>query len=83
MQSFRDSIQKTRGTLVVEKHTPESLSKASLLTITGRFPTLKEADVYLVEEAMRRASSNQGVAATLLGITRQSLNRRLKNMSSQ
>jgi DNA-binding protein Fis len=31
---------------------------------------------------MRRAKDNQGIAAMLLGITRQSLNRRLKNRDS-
>ena len=50
------------------------------LAIPGRFPTLKEADLFLVEEAMRRANHNQGIAAMLLGITRQSLNRRLQVM---
>jgi len=50
-----------------------------LLAIPGRFPTLKEADLFLMEEAMRRANHNQGIAAMLLGITRQSLNRRLLN----
>ncbi|MBF0609601.1 MAG: sigma-54-dependent Fis family transcriptional regulator [Magnetococcales bacterium] len=41
------------------------------------FPTLKEGVAMLVQEAMRRANNNQGIAATLLGITRQSLNRRV------
>lgn len=41
-------------------------------------PTLKEAGRLLVAEAMRRANSNQVVAAGMLGITRQALNRRLK-----
>jgi two-component system response regulator HydG len=50
------------------------------LAITGRFPTLQEADVFLINEAMRRAKNNQGVAAALLGITRQSLNRRWQRL---
>ncbi|MDZ7641332.1 MAG: sigma 54-interacting transcriptional regulator [Desulfurivibrio sp.] len=41
-------------------------------------PTLKEAGRLLVAEAMRRANANRVVAAGMLGITRQALNRRLK-----
>ncbi len=43
----------------------------------GPLPTLKEAEAMLIEEALRRADDNQGVAARLLGISRQALNRRL------
>ena len=40
-------------------------------------PTLKEAEDALIREALARADDNQGVAANLLGITRQALNKRL------
>jgi DNA-binding NtrC family response regulator len=43
----------------------------------ARLPTLKEAEEYLIAEALARARNNQGIAATLLGITRQALNKRL------
>ncbi len=43
----------------------------------GRFPTLKETETLLIKEALRRAEGNQGVAVTLLGISRPALNRRL------
>ena len=47
-----------------------------------RLPTLKEAEETLSEalitEALRRADGNQGVAAALLGISRQALNKRLR-----
>jgi DNA-binding NtrC family response regulator len=42
-----------------------------------RLPTLKEAEEQLVAEALARARNNQGIAASLLGITRQALNKRL------
>ena len=41
-------------------------------------PTLREASDELVREALSRAGDNQGVAAGLLGMSRTSLNRRLK-----
>ncbi|MBF0161752.1 MAG: sigma-54-dependent Fis family transcriptional regulator [Magnetococcales bacterium] len=63
--------------------TPQPESEAplspALLLAPGRLPTLKEASQWLVQEAMRQTDGNQGNAAALLGITRQSLNRRLLN----
>jgi DNA-binding NtrC family response regulator len=43
----------------------------------GRFPSLKEAQEYLISEALRRAKGNQSIAASLLGMTRKALNKRL------
>lgn len=40
-------------------------------------PTLKEVQNSLVEEALKRANNNQSIAAQLLGITRQALNKRI------
>jgi DNA-binding NtrC family response regulator len=82
MQSFREVIRKEQSLPSIGKQGADTIA-GSTLVVTGRFPTLKEADLFLVKEAMRRATNNQGVAAALLGITRQSLNRRLKNMSNQ
>ena len=41
-------------------------------------PTLKENAELLVEEALRRAEGNQAIAAEMLGISRQALNKRLR-----
>jgi DNA-binding NtrC family response regulator len=43
----------------------------------GRFPKLREAEEFLVQEALRRAGGNQGLAASFLGISRQALNKRV------
>ena len=45
-------------------------------------PTIKEATRTLVDEAMKRASGNQTIAAKMLGISRQALGKRLKNIES-
>lgn len=50
----------------------------SLFNISGHFPTLKETEDYLISEALRHSNGSQGIAASLLGITRQALNKRLK-----
>jgi two-component system, NtrC family, response regulator HydG len=49
------------------------------LGVDQRFPSLREAEQRHIEEALRRANGNQGIAATLLGISRPALNRRLAN----
>jgi DNA-binding NtrC family response regulator len=44
----------------------------------ARFPTLKEAETELINRALELAEGNQGIAASMLGITRQALNNRLR-----
>jgi transcriptional regulator with PAS, ATPase and Fis domain len=46
----------------------------------AQLPTLKEIEHLLIAEAMSRSCGNQTVAAELLGITRQTLSYRLKQM---
>lgn len=50
---------------------------------SGRFPTLKETESRLIEKALDIANGNQGIAASLLGITRQALNKRLNRKKDQ
>ncbi len=64
-------------------HNKESVETVSALPcnsseITGRFPTIKEIENEMISEAMKRADGNQGIAATMLGMSRQTLNKRLK-----
>jgi len=54
--------------------TPEEQAPIALY---DRFPTLKEAEEYLISEAMARSNNNQGIASFLLGISRYTLNKRL------
>ena len=51
------------------------------ISFPGRLPTFEESARLLVDEAMRRSNQNQSVAAGLLGISRQALNKRLKKTS--
>ncbi len=77
LDSFQQVIKRDRSSTETPLAHPDD---GLTLAIPGRFPTLKETDIFLVEEAMRRANHNQGIAAMLLGISRQSLNRRLQVM---
>uniref|UniRef100_A6VW57 Two component, sigma54 specific, transcriptional regulator, Fis family n=1 Tax=Marinomonas sp. (strain MWYL1) TaxID=400668 RepID=A6VW57_MARMS len=48
--------------------------------INTQLPTLSNMADLLVEEAMKRASNNQSLAARMLGISQPALSKRLKNM---
>jgi DNA-binding NtrC family response regulator len=77
LASFRDAMS-GKSQLTVSPEEPE---RAGARSQTGlypeRLPTLKEAEDHLIAEALLRADGNQGVAAGLLGLTRQALNKRL------
>jgi DNA-binding NtrC family response regulator len=47
----------------------------------GRMPTLIEAEEYLIKDALRVSNGNQSAAATILGLSRQALNKRLQRNS--
>jgi len=49
----------------------------TLINILGRFPTLKEVEQLFIAESLERSNRNQRTAASLLGMTRQALNKRL------
>ena len=50
----------------------------ALISFSEQLTTLKQTEQLLISEAMKRASGNQAIAAQMLGITRQALNKRLK-----
>lgn len=48
------------------------------VSFSEQLPTLKRTEQLLISEAIKRASGNQAIAAQMLGISRQALNKRLK-----
>ncbi len=83
LDRFRNAVEKQQQ---IEPARPSEINKfenENLLHIPGKFPTLNQADTCLVREAMHRANGNQGVAATLLGISRPALNRRLARLHNK
>jgi len=77
MESFRKEValespsQRDEAPLLLSSDNP-------LAVIFGHFPTIREVEEYMIAEAMKMARGNQGLAATLLGLARQTLNKRLK-----
>jgi two-component system, NtrC family, nitrogen regulation response regulator GlnG len=76
LQSFKAAI--AAGPPVDEGGTePAALPPSPSTLFPDRLPTLREAQEALVAEALRRADGNQGLAAGMLGVSRQALNKRL------
>jgi DNA-binding NtrC family response regulator len=46
-------------------------------SVFGQFPTIRQMEDFMILEGLKEAKGNQGSAATMLGITRQTLNKRL------
>ena len=79
LESFRKTVG-TRDAPPAGEASADAAAPAGPSPLFGglpRLPTLKEAVDQLVAEALARARDNQGIAASLLGITRQALNKRL------
>jgi DNA-binding NtrC family response regulator len=81
LQCFRKIIgeQQVVQDVFIASHESEGIS---LVSKDGHFPTLKECEQQLIVEALRLAESNQSIAASLLGISRQALNRRIRRQPS-
>jgi two-component system, NtrC family, response regulator HydG len=78
MESFRAVVGDER--LVARASKPEQHSQDGdpLSAIFGRFPTVGEIEEYMIGEAMQLAGGNLGAAGKMLGMGRQTLNKRLK-----
>jgi two-component system nitrogen regulation response regulator GlnG len=76
MQSIRDTVGHEIS-LAENKSLNKSGAEVMTKLSSTRLPTLKEMEHYLIDEALRRAEGNQRIAAEMLGLTRQALNKRL------
>jgi DNA-binding NtrC family response regulator len=80
MDVFKSYIRQNQPT--VDTDFKNLLQRENIsVSFPEQLPTLKQTEHLLISEAMRRANSNQAIAAQLLGITRQALNKRLKTKS--
>ncbi|MBF0270575.1 MAG: sigma-54-dependent Fis family transcriptional regulator [Magnetococcales bacterium] len=77
LERFRESVLSngaSEDTLSVD------LLENPFKRLSGKLPTLREAEILLLEEALERAQGNKSLAATLLGVSRQTLNYRLQQL---
>ena len=81
MNTFRDAIAREQGS--VPEIPSISTPAPDFLNPEHPLPSIRQAERLLIEEALRRTDGNQTMASQLLGITRQTLNRHLKNKRSE
>jgi DNA-binding NtrC family response regulator len=81
LHSFIEAMAGTPSLTTPEP--PEPSSTTLTVWFPQRLPTLKETEEALITEALSRAEGHQGVAAVLLGISRQALNKRLHHQHSR
>ncbi|PID59225.1 MAG: two-component system response regulator [Ignavibacteriae bacterium] len=63
--------------VIEEFEEDDKLNEDEKVTFGKVLPTLKEVQSLLVDEALKRTNNNQSIAAHLLGVTRQALNKRV------
>ena len=81
METFRAVIGDERPAAKAGPAGPEDGDENPLTGIFGHFPTIDEVEEYMIREAMKLAKGNQGMAGKILGMGRQTLNKRLKVQS--
>jgi two-component system response regulator HydG len=79
MDAFKELMKKNMPSFRHTESAPSERCPAGLSFSFSRFPGLKEVEEYFIEEALRRSNGNQSIAASLLGITRQAVSKRLRN----
>jgi DNA-binding NtrC family response regulator len=77
LQAFKEAMEAGRPLVARGRVSTPALPSQSAWD-TAPLPTLQEAEDALVAAALRHAAGNQGVAAGLLGVSRQALNKRLR-----
>jgi len=80
MDAFKSDIFKAQPGLADATAGPVDAAGGATV-FPDPLPTIKQVDRMLVDEALRRSGGNQAIAAMMLGITRQALNKRLKKTS--
>jgi two-component system, NtrC family, response regulator HydG len=74
LDTFKGFLARSRGASPAP-HTGSGQNSAGVAF--DHFPTLAEAESHLIAKSLELAKGNQGIAASMLGITRQALNNRL------
>jgi two-component system response regulator HydG len=57
-------------------------TNAGIYGLFNRLPTFREIEDYLIVEALKISEGNYAVAASILGVTRQTISKRLKSINS-
>lgn len=81
LEAFRAAMARKSGS--VEPVAAAHEGDECLFAFCRRLPTVREIEDMLIREALRRAEDNQSIAARMLGISRQTLNTKLKKIREE
>ncbi len=77
---FRDPEKNAAAPAAEQAREGAGIWRRTLGSPAGEFPTLKQAEEFLIAEALEKAGGNQTIAAKMLGISRSALCKRLARM---
>ncbi len=83
LEPFRDKLLPMNGESLIVRDTEFSgvSENDKGVVFPDQLPTIKEIEQELIDEALKRSSGNQTIAARILGISRRALNNRLHRSS--
>ncbi len=81
LTAFRSHISRARE--VKGKLQQNDLKDGLVLNSVAPLPTIEQATRMLIEQALRQAGNDRSVAATMLGITLQTLSKRMKDWEKE
>ena len=81
LDSFSGLAKDDSAALNTSSNPSHKEANEMIYSLFGRFPTIKEVEDYLISAAMNMTNGNQRSAALLLGIARQTLSKRLSNLT--
>jgi DNA-binding NtrC family response regulator len=87
-ESFKEVISRRRGTtekiILNTDYSDAAFSEGGKVTVSdifgNRFPSMREVEALMIREAMDRTDGNKSVVARMLGLSRPTLNKRIKEM---
>lgn len=79
---IQDHLIADRLTGATSMHRNHSIQTSPLESLFGHFPTLEELADYAIDKALSITDNNQSQAATMLGVSRQALHKRLKKRTA-
>jgi len=81
MEIFKEAINDSLELEESDSNLQTNSTRHSL-SFPEKLPTLKEVSNLTVKEALMRSDNNQRIAAEMLGISHQAINKRIRNMNS-
>jgi DNA-binding protein Fis len=78
LETFKEHIEYSKLLPIDQNKNEKQVVRSNdKVQFFDQLPTLREIEELLVKEALKRSSGNQSIAASVLGLTRSALNKRI------